>query len=493
MNNATDLIIFGGTGDLALRKLMPALYRAQKESSLPNNTFIYPTCRTQKQVISYLQVLEESLTKYLSKDEFDKENWDKFATMVSPVSLDITTNDGDWKLLQQKLTDSAQRIFYFSIAPSLFTVCCQQLSKFNLINDNSRVVVEKPIGYDRKSAHHINLEIGRYFDESQIFRIDHYLGKETVQNLLILRFSNLLFENMWNRDSVDHIQITISETVGLEGRAGFYNDTGALRDMVQNHLLQLLCLVAMEPPNQLDGDCIRTEKIKVLKSLQKISDDDVKLHTVRAQYVSGKTENKFVPGYLEELDKSESFCETFVAIRAFVNNWRWSGVPFYLRTGKRLKQRSAEIVVQFKPVSHSIYPNSAGVNRPNKLTIRLQPDEKIQLQLTSRIIDKVETKLHPVTLDLNLTKGCNNYHSDAYKRLLLDVINNDASLFIHREEIDSAWSWIDPIISGWNKTNYQPELYRSGSWGPKASDELLQQDSRAWCNHEEEQSDDKIN
>jgi len=289
---------------------------------------------------------------------------------------------------------------------------------------------------------------------------------------------------MWDRDSVDHIQISICETVGLEGRAGFYNDAGALRDMVQNHLLQLLCLIAMEPPNSLNGDSIRTEKIKVLKSLQMIRSDQVKQHTVRGQYVTGESENKLVLGYLEELDKPKSFCETFVAIRAFINNWRWSGVPFYLRTGKRLKNQRAEIVIQFKPVSHFIYPTPENKNRPNRLTIRLQPDEKIQLELTSKILGQVDTKLQPVTLDLNLTHGYENYHSDAYKRLLLDVIANDPSLFIHRDEIDSAWAWIDPISSGWEDVNYQPELYRSGSWGPTSADELLQQDGREWINPE---------
>jgi len=490
MKHITDLIIFGGTGDLALRKLLPALYRALKENSISEKTIIYSTCRSDKQLCDYQKLMKNSLQKHLAKDEFDEKCWNKFSSMVTAIKIDVTSSDVGWNSLQNKLRESTQRIFYFSIAPSLFTNCCQQLSHFNLINNNSRVVLEKPIGYNRETANQINSEVAEYFDECQIFRIDHYLGKETVQNLLVLRFSNLLFENMWDRDSVDHIQISISETVGLEGRAGFYNDAGALRDMVQNHLLQLLCLIAMEPPNSLNGDSIRTEKIKVLKSLQMIRSDQVKHHTVRGQYVTGKSDEKLVLGYLEELDKSESFCETFVAIRAFINNWRWSGVPFYLRTGKRLKEQRAEIVVQFKPVSHFIYPTPENKNRPNRLTIRLQPDEKIQLELTSKVLGQVETKLQPVTLDLNLARDSENYHSDAYKRLLLDVIANDPSLFIHREEIDNAWAWIDPISSGWEEMNYQPELYRSGSWGPVSADELLLQDGREWINPKVESTND---
>ncbi|MCW8997334.1 MAG: glucose-6-phosphate dehydrogenase (NADP(+)), partial [Kangiellaceae bacterium] len=295
-----------------------------------------------------------------------------------------------------------------------------------------------------------------------------------------LRFSNLLFENMWDRNSIDHIQISLNETVGLEGRAGFYDDAGALRDMVQNHLLQLLCLVAMEPPNQNNSANIRAEKLKVLRSLRLIAQSEIKQHTIRGQYVTGEAGGKLVPGYLEELDKPESFCETFVAIRAFVDNWRWKDVPFYLRTGKRLKQRVAEIVVQFKPITHSIYSQSAGEPVPNKLVIQLQPEEKIQLYLNSKDLGKSEVKLQPAVLDLNLTGNFKHFHSDAYKRLLLDVINDDASLFIHRDEVKSAWGWIDPIIESWKQENYEPELYRSGSWGPESSNDLLSEDGRKW-------------
>ncbi|WP_196138854.1 glucose-6-phosphate dehydrogenase [Aliikangiella sp. G2MR2-5] len=485
MTNHCDLVIFGATGDLALRKLLPALYRSYSEKSLSGDFKIHLTCRSNSQKDSYLTKLKDSLQEHLSENEFCSETWLQFKKRLFPIQLDIENEKHDWQQLEQRLDNRRERIFYLSIAPSLYALCCRQLARFKLINRHSRVVLEKPIGYNQTSAEEINSEVGKYFNEKQIFRIDHYLGKETVQNLMILRFSNLLFENMWDRKSIDHIQISIGETVGLEGRAGFYNDAGAMRDMVQNHLLQLLCLIAMEPPNEFSGDNIRTEKIKVLKALRPVSVDSIRQETIRGQYVSGQLADNLVPGYLEELKKPQSFCETFVAIRTFVDNWRWSGVPFYLRTGKRLKQRCAEISVQFKPVSHQLFSSQAGISQPNRLIIRLQPEERIQLSITSKKLNKAETQLKQELLDLNLNDNSTSLQSDAYKRLLLDVIANDPSLFIHREEIDTAWRWVDPIIEGWRKDNYQPELYRAGSWGPESSDRLLANDGRYWHNPDE--------
>ena len=485
MDKAIDLVLFGGTGDLTLRKLLPALYRAYTEESLPQDLNIFATCRAEKQKTDYLLNAESALKNFLNASELDKDKVSSFLSRIHPVIVDINNTDEGWVDLRDSISTgvsdrSREQIYYFAIAPSLFSTCCRQLDQNNLIGPNSRVVLEKPIGYDQFSAEEINTSVAKYFSEEQTFRIDHYLGKETVQNLMILRFSNLLFENMWDRNSIDHIQISLNETVGLEGRAGFYDDAGALRDMVQNHLLQLLCLVAMEPPNQNNSDNIRAEKIKVLRSLRPIEESSIKQNTVRGQYVTGESNGELVSGYLEELSSPESFCETFVAIRAFVDNWRWKDVPFYLRTGKRLKQRVAEIVVQFKPVTHSIYSQSAGNAIPNKLVIQLQPEEKIQLHLNSKDLGKSEIKLQPAILDLNLTGNFKHFYSDAYKRLLLDVINDDASLFIHRDEVKSAWGWIDPIIESWQQANYQPELYRSGSWGPQSSSELLNQDGRHW-------------
>ena len=482
MANPCDLIIFGATGDLAIRKLLPALYRAFKEDSLSRESKIFLTCRSEEQIDNYQNKLERSMVEFLSEEEFESALFKEFVKLLEPTLLDIKNTDKGWRDLGSQLSTTRDRVFYLSIAPALYAECCMNLSNFDLISENSRVVLEKPIGYDQNSANEINTQVGNYFKEEQIFRIDHYLGKETVQNLMVLRFTNLLFENMWDRQSIDHIQISISETVGLEGRAGFYNDAGAMRDMVQNHLLQLLCLIAMEPPNQLNGDSIRTEKIKVLKALRSIKDGQVKTETVRGQYASGSQSGQELPSYLEELGSDESSCETFVAIRAFVDNWRWRDVPFYLRTGKRLKTRCAEIVVQFKPTSHSIYGAEFGYNAANRLTIQLQPDETIQLSLTSKKLDCKESKLREAVLDLNLNNVDKRIHSDAYKRLLLDVIANDPSLFIHREEIDNAWAWVDPIIEGWKLQQYEPELYKAGSWGPVSSDRLIEDKGHSWFN-----------
>jgi glucose-6-phosphate 1-dehydrogenase len=356
-----------------------------------------------------------------------------------------------------------------------------------MINEQSRIVVEKPIGYDGVTASKINDEVAQYFPEQAIFRIDHYLGKETVQNLMALRFTNVIFEQLWDAKSIDHVQISISETVGLEGRAGFYDNAGALRDMVQNHALQLLCLVAMESPNKLDAHSIRAEKLKVLEALRPMTGDDVSHNTVRGQYVAGEFDGKLVPGYLEELGKPSSDTETFVAIKAHIDNWRWSKVPFYLRTGKRMKARSAKIVIQFKDVSHRVYDAGVGQMKPNQLIIKLQPGESIQLSLMTKDLSCLETKLKPVSLNLNFSDTYGNFKSDAYKRLILDVAANNPALFIHRDEVDCAWRWIDPIIEQWQQSGITPDLYRAGSWGPSASKKLIEQDGRCWFNGDEAQ------
>jgi glucose-6-phosphate 1-dehydrogenase len=344
------------------------------------------------------------------------------------------------------------------------------------------VVVEKPLGYNADTANAINEEIARYFDESAIYRIDHYLGKETVQNLMALRFTNVIFEQLWDAKSIDHVQISISETVGLEGRAGFYNEAGALRDMVQNHLLQLLCLVAMESPHKMKASSIRAEKVKVLESLRPMRGDDVKRHTVRGQYVAGNHKGKLVPGYLEELAEAQSNTETFVALRAYVDNWRWARVPFYLRTGKRMKQRCAEIVIQYKEVSHRVYDRDAGALAPNRLVIRLQPEESIQLTMMAKDLDTLDMRLQPATLNLNFSDTYKKFKSDAYKRLILDAVSANPSLFIHRDEVAHAWAWIDPIIDAWQSDAQDPHLYRAGTWGPEESDELLAEDGFKWFN-----------
>ncbi|MGD8174378.1 glucose-6-phosphate dehydrogenase [Marinimicrobium sp. ARAG 43.8] len=491
MLNAFDFVIFGGAGDLALRKLIPGLYRAYCNDELPEGTRIFGTCRRQEAVDEYQGKVRAAAEKHLRKGEFVAETWDRFAKMIHPLFLDISAFDEHWEKMAETLkSGNDQRVFYLSTPPNVFGTCCKHISESGLISPTTRVVVEKPLGYDAKSAEAINSEIAEYFDEKAIYRIDHYLGKETVQNLLTLRFANGIFEHLWDAKTIDHVQLSISETVGLEGRASFYDDAGALRDMVQNHLLQLLCLVAMESPNKLTADSIRSEKIKVLESLRPLTGDAVKWHTVRGQYIAGEMAGEQVPGYLDELGK-ESNTETFVAIRAHIDNWRWSKVPFYLRTGKRMHKRCAEIVIQYKDVSHAVYPESAGPLIPNRLVIRLQPEESIQMVLMSKNLEKHETELAPVVLNLNLAEKYKHFVSDAYKRLMLDAAAGDPSLFIHRAEVDAAWAWIDPIIEAWQRPENKPMGYQAGSWGPEASEELLSGDGRSWFNIDELLSEGK--
>ena len=488
MTEPFDIVIFGGTGDLALRKLIPALYRAFREDQLSPDTRIIASCRSQEAIDSYRDKAALALQQHLPKEEFNLGSWEQFKEYLYPQMLDISRKDAYWQALGQLLNTSADkvRVFYLAIPPALFGECCQHLDEAGLVTGNSRLVVEKPLGYDATSADAINTEIANYFNEKNIYRIDHYLGKETVQNLMALRFTNVIFEQLWNAKSIDNVQISISETVGLEGRAGFYNDAGALRDMVQNHLLQLLCLVAMEPPNKVNAANIQAEKIKVLGALRPLCGDQVAEHTVRGQYVAGSYGGELVPGYLEELGSPDSPTETFVALRAYIDNWRWARVPFYLRTGKRMKARCAEIVIQFKDVPHRVYDDTAGQLEPNRLVIRLQPDEMIQMTVMSKNLDLMEMQLQPATLNLNFSDTYNKFHSNAYKRLILDAAAANTSLFIHRDEVTSAWQWIDPIIDAWQADTASPHLYRAGTWGPDESDELLHSDGRSWYNAGEE-------
>jgi len=485
---AVDVVIFGGAGDLALRKLLPALYRAHRDDSLKSDCRIVAVCRTQEEVESYSDRVQRSLETFLCSTELSSEDLSEFQQRLTPLALDIVNVEEGWSALVAVLAERelADRIFYMAIPPSLYGACCENLSKHQLISEQSRVVLEKPIGYDGETANAVNDKVGEFFAERAIFRIDHYLGKETVQNLLVLRFANVLFEHMWDAKSIDHVQISITESVGLEGRESFYDGAGAMRDMVQNHLLQLLCLIAMESPHKLNEKNIRAEKLKVMESLRPIAAADVKSEIVRGQYVAGNIKGELVPGYLEELDQPSSNTETFVAIRAHVDNWRWAGVPFYLRTGKRLQERTAEIVIQFKDVSHKVYSPEQGPMIANRLVIRLQPSESIQLVMMTKNLEKTELELQPVALNLNFADTYKDLKSDAYKRLLLDVIADNPSLFVHRNEVDQAWAWVDPIIDAWSAPELmnalQPELYRAGSWGPQQADQLLAQDGRAWIN-----------
>lgn len=484
MVTSFDMVLFGGSGDLALRKLIPALYRAHKDGDLAEDSRILPVCRRQDDAEAYLKNAQKALKSHLRDGEYNDKLWQEFSQLLHLACLNISEADDRWDVLVDLLTNATERvrIFYLAIPPDIFSICCENLSHKGLIHARSRVVVEKPLGYNAETSNEINNKLALYFPEERIFRIDHYLGKETVQNLLALRFSNVLFEQLWDAKSIDHIQISISETVGLESRAGFYDETGAMRDMVQNHLLQLLCLIAMESPNSMSARNIRSEKIKVLEALRPFEGEEVKKHIVRGQYVAGSLDQKLVPGYLEELQATNSSTETFVAIKAHIDNWRWAGVPFYLRTGKRMEKRCAEIVIQYKKVSHQVYQGQVGEVLPNRLVIRLQPEESIKLILMAKKMDSLTTELQAAELNLTLSDTYDSFKSDAYKRLMLDVVENNSALFIHREEVSAAWAWIDPIIDYWKQTQDQPQLYRAGTWGPDTSDDLLTRDDRHWFN-----------
>lgn len=485
MANNFDIIIFGGTGDLSYRKLLPALYRSESEGKLSDDVRIFATSRkadvdTEQFVATALQKLKE----FLSSAEWDESVWSKFKQRLSYLSLDTSNYDERWDHLAEQLDQTRKdSIFYFALPASVYGATCANIAKAGLATENARVILEKPIGYDFVSAEAVNEAVAQHFPEHNIYRIDHYLGKETVQNLLALRFTNVLFEHLWDARSIDHVQITLAETVGLEGRAGFYDGAGAMRDMMQNHLLQLLCLVAMDPPVSMDPETIRSEKVKVLKSLRPIKGSDVEKNTVCGQYSNGHLAGDTAPSYLDELRlekgaEADSKTETYVAIRAHIDNWRWSGVPFYLRTGKRMKARYAEIVIEYKSVSHRVYDSSAGEVAPNRLIIRLQPDETIQLVLNNKVLNSSEMELQPVTLNLELDSEFQRLNSDAYKRLLMDAAEANPTLFIHREEIQQAWNWIDPIIESWKTV--RPKPYDAGSWGPNEADRMIQQDGRLW-------------
>lgn len=476
-----DLVIFGGTGDLALRKLLPALYHRSRDQQFIGGSRIIAIGRGELTVEAYIKQVETSLYNNLGGDDFDESHWAEFRNRLYYLQADATDYDS-WSDLVELLTgtEARTRVAYLATAPGLFGAIAQGLKTTNLIAKNSRIVLEKPLGRDLESAREINDAVGECFDENQIYRIDHYLGKETVQNLLALRFGNSLFEPLWRRGNIDHVQITVAEGLGVGGRIDFYDDVGALRDMVQNHMMQLVCLVAMEAPSSLHHDAVRDEKMKVLSALKPISGDTVRRHSVRGQYSAGAVGGDTVSGYSEELGDRSSNTETFVALKLEIDNWRWSGVPFYLRTGKRLKGKHSEIVVQFHDVPHSIFPEQKYNVSPNRLSLRLQPDEGVQLSLMAKEPGPGGFDLRPVSLDLSFQETFGVRYHDAYERLLMEVLRGNPALFMRRDEVELAWHWIDEIIAGWSASKQKIESYVSGTWGPAASFSLLDRDGRVW-------------
>jgi glucose-6-phosphate 1-dehydrogenase len=476
-----DLIIFGGTGDLAMRKLLPALYHRDRDGQLTADSRIIAASRGEHSRDDYLATVEASLRSNLEDGDFDEAQWAVFSKRLHYVKADAFEHD-DWSPLVNILAkhEDRVRVAYLATAPSLFGPLATGLKSNGLITDSSRIVLEKPLGRDLDSAREINNAVGECFREEQIYRIDHYLGKETVQNLLALRFANSLFEPLWRRGAIDHVQFTVAEDLGVGGRVEFYDGVGALRDMVQNHLLQLVCLFAMEPPSSLDQNSVRDEKMKVLRSLKPISTDDVRVNTVRGQYGAGAISGETVTGFVDELSNKASTTETFVALKLEIENWRWSGVPFYLRTGKRLKEKHSEIVVQFQDVPHSIFPEQEFNVSPNLLRIRLQPDEGVQLSVMAKEPGPGGFDLRPVSLDLSFAETFGIRYPDAYERLLMEVLRGNPALFMRRDEVEAAWEWIDGIIDSWQASKQKVESYVSGTWGPAASSTMLDRDGRSW-------------
>lgn len=474
-----DYVVFGGTGDLALRKLLPALYHRHQDQQITGPSRIIAVARSALSRDAYIAKVLEWLQGQVGSD-FDEATWAAFADRIHYVAVDATGEAG-WPDLVAALADggSKVRVFYLATAPDLFGPICRSLRTAGLATPDSRVVLEKPIGTDLASARKINDEVGAVFAEQQIYRIDHYLGKETVQNLLALRFANSLFEPLWSSAWIDHVQITVAETVGVESRAGYYDKSGALRDMVQNHLLQLLCLVAMEPPRQMDKDAVRDEKLKVLRALKPMKAPDVLSSIVRGQYKAGASRGEGVPGYLDELGH-ESHTETFVALKVEIQNWRWAGVPFYLRTGKRMSEKVSEIAIQFRPVPHSIFPADAGVIDSNRLIVRLQPNEGIRLHMMTKEPGPGGLRLRPASLNLSFAETFKIRNPDAYERLLMDVVRGNPTLFMRRDEVEAAWTWVEPILETWERRAEPPKPYVAGTTGPAAAIALIERDGRTW-------------
>ena len=479
--SGVDLIIFGATGDLSARKLFPALFQLDAAGLLPDDLRIIAVARQEQTTEGFHQELLARIGS-AKRQRISDTAWQQFAQRLTYLSADFSAPSA-FKGLQPSLSEARTSLFYLATPPSLFATICEQLSADGCLTGSCRIVLEKPIGESLDTSREVNETLAQFFDDQDIYRIDHYLGKETVQNLLVLRFANRFINSQWDQSCMDHIQITVAETVGIEGRWAYYDGVGQLRDMVQNHLMQLLCLVAMEPPNSLEAESIRDEKVKIVKALRPIDASSVKDHVVRGQYSQGVIDGESVPGYFDEegCEAHGSDTETFVAIKAHVDNWRWSGVPFYLRTGKRMPDKVTEIIIQYKALPHHIFGEGESAE-PNRLIIRLQPNEGIEMTMVSKrqsLRDKLSLQTHTLNFDFR-EDGEIDRIPDAYERLFLDAINGDPSLFVGREEIEESWRWCDQLISACEQCGVKVNAYQAGSWGPSKSELLIDRDGRNW-------------
>ena len=469
-----DLVIFGATGDLSHRKILPSLFRRMLVGQMPAGSRIIGAARSKMNKAEFRKSVREALEQFLDPKHRKPEAIENFLNTIDYVAVDATGDSG-WAALGKKLEEkpASIRAFYLSVAPSLFAPIAARLAQSGIATPESRIVVEKPLGHDLESAKALNVELRKHFDERQIYRIDHYLGKETVQNLMAIRFANALFEPLWNSHYVEQVQITVAESIGVAGRGAYYDKSGAMRDMVQNHMMQLLCLTAMEPPSKFDPDAVRDEKLKVIRALDPLKISD----TVRGQYRAGGGDGS----YLEHVGDPNSRTESFVALRVHIANWRWSGTPFYLRTGKKLSARVSEICVVFKHPPHTIFPQVDAL-RGNALIIRLQPNEGITLRVAIKDPGPGGMRLVEVPLDMTFagTLGADGDLPEAYERLIMDVIRGNQTLFMRGDEVEAAWQWADPILHAWDESGSRPLPYDPGSAGPIDVYKLTGTDGHLW-------------
>jgi len=472
-----NLVVFGGAGDLALRKIFPALYHRYIDGQLLCEYNIIAISRKSSFESEFKTQLNSFIKASLTKESINQKEINAFIKRVKLIQAKDSTVEG-YNELKKYLNQfkEYQNIFYFSTPSSAFGTISETLKKSGIVRSDSKVVLEKPLGHSLNSSIAINNQITKTFREDQIYRIDHYLGKETVQNLMVLRFANNLFERAWDSEHIDSIQITVAESLGIEKRAEYYDKGGALLDMVQNHLLQLVCLVAMEPPFVLRANEVRNEKLKILRSLRLFNKKSILTDCMKGQYTKGSIEGKMVNSYLEDITSYESKTETFVALKAYVDNWRWKNVPFYLRTGKRMKKRYSEIVINFKEVKHNLFPSKEKINN-NKLIIRLQPEERIELVQMTKIPGPGGYRYKPIALKLDYVDSFDERFPEAYERLIIDIIRGNQTLFMSQDELIAAWTWIESITTSWKSMNVKNILYEAGTWGPG---EFILEEHESW-------------